>query len=592
MTGNAGERLFDAIGQIPDEMVLEAARQQPDMEEDTGTRITQAAAQQQEAADGKQPRKKISAAKLSGYLKYLPAAACLCIVLGGVWYVVNHTQFKKPESFYTSGSSAGDGADGVQEDMAMDDAAAAEGGDGTAESTQQSGSDMDGAGNNTGNGADGGSSSVQKPQLPLRYDGYEGPVFPLTATGDTQKLKVSRSMKGSITTEGEGEKAQPQLHVEDVYKIKNTAKQDKTLQLVYPFVTTLNRAPDLDGGILTVEGEAQTAVTYSVGGSIRAYRDIDAPERASMEDYQQIFSGQAQYQEQALAKEADWDKEVRVYTFSDIRTEEGADAGNQPGVIGVTVKGGKADVLTYGFDHSFETEDGSSNHCFFLPQEQKKLMLIVAGEQEAEPEPGYYTNLDCEEQMDGIQCEMNMEEMSYADALRLCSNEAARKLRQDYEQGMYDAELPEYMNEDAAFAALTMAGEEDTFYDMLVQRYQSTELTEIFERLFGETRVVYAMTTVTIPAKQSVQATVQTKKRQKAGNGMPYDVDSADDGVRYDFFSGTLSRLQIDKTALRLKFTGQWQLVEQNMDLEQKQERVWKGDLREQDAYFIVDDAG
>lgn len=607
MDGNAGERLFEAIGQIPDEMVLEAAQEQPDSKTVDGQTAlaAQTEAVQQEAEKNintdtgiKQPRKKLTLVRLSGYLKYLPVAACLCIVLGGAGYIVNnYIHMNQSADINTSGSydktadgganADADGAAGGPE-LAMDDAAPDYGDGGTESAQQYDGGESMAGGVQESAAEDAEAKSDQALLLPVRYDAYEGPVFPLTATGDTQKLKVSRSLKGTVTAEGEGDDVQPLLHVADIYKIRNISGEDKTLQLVYPFVTTLNRAFPADEDILGIEGEERTPVTYSIGNSISAYRNADPSETSAMEDYQQIFQDQTEYQEQALSKEADWNKEVQVYTFSDIQTEDGADGHAGSGVIGVTVKGQKADVLTYGFDHSFETEDGNSNHCFFLPQEPEKLLLIVTGELDGEPELGYYANLDCEESVDGIRCEMSRQTMSYADALRLCSNDAARKQRQAYEQGMYDAGLPEYMNEDAAFAALTMVSEEEAFYDTLVQRYQSAELTEIFERLFGETRVVYAMTTVTIPAKQSIQAEVQALKRQNAGNYKLIAEKDTGKEAQYDFLPASQSRLQIAKTVIRLTLEDGYLLADQDMGLVQKREGVWKAELRNKAYCFTI----
>lgn len=604
MTGNAGERLFEAIGRIPDEMVLEAAQEQPDIGTADGQNApaAQIRAVQWEAEktintdmDMQPSRKKLLLAKLSEYLKYLPVAACLCIVLGSAGYVLNNfIQMNQSAEINTSGSYDGSAAGGVSADadgakesaeLAMDDAVP-DNSDGGADSG--GGESMAGSVPESAAGAADDKSSNQTALLPIRYDAYDGPVFPLTATGDTQKLKVSRSLRGTITSEGEGADAQPLLHVADHYKIRNTAREDKTLQLVYPFVTTLNRAFSMNGEIIRIEGEEQTPVIYSIGNSISAYRNADPSEAASMQDYQQIFQGQTEYQEQALAKEADWNKEVRVYTFSDILIEDGADANAESGVIGVTVTGEKADVLTYGFDHSFKTEEGSFNHCFFLPQDGEKLLLIVTGEQEGEPELGYYENLDCEEPVDGIQCEMDSQTMPYADALRLCSNDAARRLRQVYEQGKYDAGLPEYMDEAAAFAALTMVSDEAAFYDTLVQRYQSVELSEILERLFSETRVVYAMTTVTIPAKQSIQAKVQALKRQNTGNYMLAAEKAAGKDAQYDFLPASQSHLEIVNTSFRLTLEDGWQLADQDLGFVQKREGVWKADLQNKAYYFTV----
>lgn len=636
MTGNAGERLFEAIGQIPDQMVLEAAQEKDSAPaaagQPYGAAQSMQADQTKKAGLPEQARirkpEKTRQSRLNSCFKYLPVAACLCLVLAGTGYVVNH--------FIYSGQHTGMQISGSLDDQNDGDGATEEGiitmdqgadtGDNAdmKQGTTEGSTDMadleyaDGAEEHTSD-ADTAESApkrtadMQKPMLPVRYDAYEGPVFPLTATGDTQKLKVSRRLKSSVVTQKKGDKIQPLLQVTDTYQIKNTSKQDKTLQLVYPFVTTLNRAFVMDGSILQVAAQEQAAVTYGIGESIRAYQNADPSEPTALEDYQQIFAEGTDYQEQALSKEADWERNVYVYTFSDIQVQEGADAANASGVIGVTVNGTQADVLTYGFDHSFTKEEGVRNYCFFIPQEEKKLLLLVTGEMEGEPELGYYANLDCEEKIAGISCQMEQQEMPFGDALRLCSKDAAKKLRDDYRQGLYDAELPEYMDEDAAFRVLTMISEEDDFYSVLMQRYENAELTEVFERMFGETRVVYAMATVTIPAKKAVRAVVQTQKRQNAGNFMlapendhsgnyrtenheskthagVYDLGEPDgrDTYVYDFLSGTQSRFPIQKTDFRLALSLEWQLAEGNPGLKQIQDDVWKVKLPEENYQISI----
>lgn len=596
MTENAGERLFQVIGQIPDEMVLEASKEHIQLEEANGQEACHPDADKVQKEDtdvrtdtgSRVPYRKWAMEKLGGYLKYLPVAACLCIVLGSAGYIMNNYIQKD-----TSGSLNSSGSFDLAADQKSDGQ----------KSTDQDGSSYDSGADMAINedAQEDGSDSEQKSAFagqeemrPVRYDTYEGPVFPLTATGDTQKLKVSRSLQGVAGTQKEEDGSSSLLKVRDVYKIKNTSKHDKTLQIVYPFAGTLNGAYALEEEVLQVTGEDSTPIAYSIGESIYAYRNEDLEEetalkeqefreeqtfieqQTTLETYLEIFDEQSDYQEQALAKEADWNKNVHVYTFPDISMQKESVDGTQQGVVGVTMEDAGADVLTYGFDHSFTKEDGSTTYCFFASGEQKKRMLIVTGDQSVRPQIGYYTNLDCEEEIEGLQYDMSSQEMSYTDALRLCSFDAARKMSEDYEQGIYAAELPVYMNEDAAFRVLTMMSEEDLFYDTLMQRYQSLELTEIFERLFAETRVIYARTTVTIPAKQSVQVTVQTQKCQKQANDLLAEDQANDGDITYDFLPSTQSRLPIGKTSVLFQVEDPWQVTEQNLGLKKERKRIWK----------------
>lgn len=268
MTNNAGERLFQAMEQIPDEIILEAAQEQfiADTAESDSNKQAEAVqgnkdSNSADAADGgmagtqakKLPRWNVLAQKLNGYFKYLPVAACLCIVFFGAYYVIINSRLGVPGTgIHTEGGYAGGASDGTvkkeeaEMDLAREESAkqdhaleneAATGGapesgiqsdGGTNEETQEG--VRDDAGSD-------GSIRYEATALPARYDAYEGPVFALTATGDTQKLRISRSLKADILAD-----PLPVMQIADTYEMKNTSDADKTLQIVYPFVTAFREA--------------------------------------------------------------------------------------------------------------------------------------------------------------------------------------------------------------------------------------------------------------------------------------------------------------------------------------------------------------
>lgn len=625
MTKNAGERLFEAAGLIPDEFVLEAAeelvlgtgekagetaapelpaqseggigglyqdgveapasgRQDMDAEAGTGMRamgLTEGAAETggQEAPEAlrqknRQRREKPGRTASAGrYLKYLPVAACLFLVFGGSYYMINHNLKADREAQFTMSSVNQDSSEGGAENKKAG-AGMDSGPDISAESSPQDDADESGA------AAD--SRTDRMMLLPVRNGSYDGPVFPVTATGDTQKLKTVRTLKGKITAEQAGTHMQPLFQVTDEYRIKNTSDEDKTLQVIYPFTATLNRDMEMDAGILEIDGQEPGKAAYSFGDSIASYETPDS--------FWEAWTGTEleEYQEQALEKEADWSRQVSVYTFSNIRLNEDSDW-NQPYVAGITVPGEKAQVLSFGFDHSFETGDGASNYCFFEPEQERARYLIVTGELAGEPQAGFYANLDCEEPVMEVRYEMECRKMSYAKALRLCADAAASQMEQDYAQGIYDASLPEYMTADAAYKVLTIIGDEDDFYYRLNMRYGSSELTEVFDRMFAETRIVYAMATVTVPAGKTIQVTARTQKQQPGGRYvMEEGYADMPEQFRYDILSASQSRLRMQKESFRLKLSGGWQVAEQDMKLKHKKGSVWQAGLRQDRSYFTV----
>ena len=183
MTSNAGERLCEAIGQLPDEMVAEA--EQSTEEYQKIKRSEKAAAQSslkgQASENLHTPKRKkaVWAGRISGYLKYLPVAACLCMVFGGAGYMASsYFQSDKSESISVSGSMDGDFKEETvrdDQDVAVNDAKPAEESGSMAEGAQQF------------SGGTGGQKQADKKQE-VQEKVLEGPVFPLTATGDRKSV--------------------------------------------------------------------------------------------------------------------------------------------------------------------------------------------------------------------------------------------------------------------------------------------------------------------------------------------------------------------------------------------------------------------
>ena len=497
--------------------------------------------------------------KINRCFKYVPVAACICIVFFAALYIVNHMNLNLNRSqtdFFLSASESSDKSElSLQGETVSDFEYGVEtNGDDALEHTDQNEDKPD-------------------PVMPVRFDSYEGPALAMTATGDTQNVKTSRKLQAKVTSQYYNGIAQPLLHIYDRYQIQNTSREDKTLQLVYPFVTTMNLSYGLDDSILKVQGEEKQKIEYGIGDGISTSLGGKPNEGTTLEEYIKLLDIHSEYQENALRKAVDWNQEVSVYFFTDIQIDDGSG-----GVIGVTVTGQDADVLTYGFDYAASSgieDDDMANYCFFAPTEYARPMLIVTGQQTAEPKLGYYTNLDCEDEVEGIQCTMQKRQMLYADALHLCSREAARKMIYAYDNQQYTGRLPKYFNEDAVYQALTVISAEDEFYDTLVQRYETIELEEILKIMFYETRIVYAMVTVTIPAEKTVRVTAQVQKRQIYGNfTLAEDDESQKTSYQYDFVSAQNSRLNVKKTNFRLDEPEIWKVMVDDMGLKQNGSRL------------------
>jgi len=626
-----GERLFQAMAGLSDEMILEAEQdglQEPETgdvhdvaadagsseelrEAGNGTAGGSAAGKLRKVRGGAAPDSRAVGKGRRGWLsragstlKYLPVAACLCLVAAVAYFFVDNYGGLGRDSADNSFNLASEdleealdaaqndasGADGGSGDGNADDSADTAQADAGAAVEEDAAADMagsDGGADGTSDGAAPVTDSAGAPgRLPVRYDAYEGPLLTMTATGDTQSIETKRTVRAYVSSEipdvGTADGGTlPVLDIEDIYRIKNTADTERTLQIVYPFVTTLNSS---DGNVrLSVDGAA-VETDYGIGDSVSAYCNGNGRLDSSFSDYRKILAdAENDYQETALEKDTDWQEEVNVYTFTDI-SMDGAEWG---GVIGLRIEDAGAKVLEYGFDHDAQTEDGARNYCFFADTEEKDIVLITADTEEV-PELGYYTNLDCDQEADGIRCRMRRFRTTYGKALSICGGRMLKELQAKYDAGLYEEKLPEYLTEDTLFDALTVISGEDVFSDRMYERYRTRDIKEACETLLSETRIVYAMATVTIPANETVKIVAGTKKLQSKGHYLlPYSSDYDTGGnYYYDISADGDNPLNIAKTVFRLSLAGDWELSSDDMDLTYRKKkseyraRLASGDYR------------
>lgn len=204
-----GETLFEAITEIRDGLVDEAAQVKP-------------------------RRGRVS------WLKFGAAAAALAVVIGlGAWAVRGGTG-------QPSGFGPGDPGDAPVGDN-MQPPGGMEGGPGHGE------------------------GSV--------FSAYAGPVLPLAALSGGEELTAQRALTYDFSLWGEEEWGRStDLRVTDAYTLTNPTGEDKTVTLLYPFVSSLYEL-ERDTPALRVDGErAQTAL--HAGGYSGGFQGVYGAEDA------------------------------------------------------------------------------------------------------------------------------------------------------------------------------------------------------------------------------------------------------------------------------------------------------------------------
>ncbi|MCM1149892.1 MAG: hypothetical protein NC319_07415 [Butyricicoccus sp.] len=272
---------------------------------------------------------------------------------------------------------------------------------------------------------------------------YGGPVFPMTAIEGGEGLEAEREliydfspwnrywwsnedeaesrfgltdaerqevleMYNEWYPEGGQWRSSTKLLVTDAYTLTNSTEEDKTVTLLYPFVSSLNELHG-DTPVMSADGaELETAVI--AGGYSGGFEGVAGSDDGGLWNLAQLDSweqykallGDGRYLEAALGDAPDLsDRPVVVYKFTD---SYGPQADDKAGVPNPSIRAGfeldyeKTTVLSYGFNGgSWDRENGRMIRVFSIPREGRRnygepyYMLVVGEDIENLTTGGYVT---------------------------------------------------------------------------------------------------------------------------------------------------------------------------------------------------------
>lgn len=447
------------------------------------------------------------------------------------------------------------------------------------------------------------------PDGSTEFMSYAGPVFPLTALEGGEGLTVSRSLTYDFSPwiktwwsneeeaasrtdlteeerqsvledynewypEGGRYKSSTDLLVTDSYTLENPTEADRTVKVLYPFVSSLLELSQ-DAPTLLVDG-AEQEPALRTGGYSGGFQKVTGSSDDSLRNLAQLNSWEGYrallsdgtYLEKAQTEWPDLSETpVTVYKFTDPYGPAPDDKAGIPNPsirAGFTLDYDKTTVLSYGFNGGrYDREGGTMTQVFSIPQSNyleygKPCYLIVIGEDIKNLTTGGYvtggTDSDTEE-LPGTGVTVERYESDLESALR----ETAELM---YGWGL------EYRNDDACEPdfELYFGAMKDYLlsYGLLsedgVGRYDTGWLESLdFDHV---NRVFYLETEVTIPAGESVSLEARIVKEAS------YDFACAGTENRgicgYDTMTKLGSTLSFSSQTARAVNTDQVEIVRQN----------------------------
>ncbi len=356
-----------------------------------------------------------------------------------------------------------------------------------------------------------GSSKLLKGEIRIGggYDGYSGPIMPLTTVSGGEDLTAERAVDFDFSTYGE--EHDPTIYdpaevlVTDTYRLTNTTSEDKTVELAYPYVIQ----PIMERGFLptiTVEGqEVQPEIYFTMDTG----RDFIRAEK--FDDYKKLMA-EKDYFASAMEEPVIEDIPVKAYHFTDI-TYNGDRKGNIPFLtVTFTIPEG-VNVWTRHFDVLKDGEGEDSYSLWFrddLDEKDQAWVFMADGDIENLTFGGNLGhNVTQNSALTDVTCEYEIVETTFADLMW--------KFAQEYDHWAEDEDstnhgliTPEILYRDTM---KILGGNMGKGYDPLFgQAVKNVE--DKFYFTFMEPRLQYMVFPVTIPAGETL--TVEAKYWKEA----------------------------------------------------------------------------
>lgn len=332
------------------------------------------------------------------------------------------------------------------------------------------------------------------------YNNYNGPILPLTVLDGGESLGPTERELTLEFDAGSGSS----VTAADRYTLSNPTQEDVTVEVLYPFATTLQELKETLP-ILSVDGqEADTQLLaggYAGGfqGAGGEEDDLNLRPPRSYEDYAALLED-GSYLAQALAGAEDLSSiEVTVYKFTDPWGPERSDDAPNPTIhAAFSLDYSRTTVLSYGFNSgSNDPDSGVMKRGFAIHYADDPCYLIVLGEDITDLEAsGYATG--SYDTVPGIDAGVTIER--YRCSLDEALREVCRLIADNWvEQGAWIEDLGDIPY--------------DLFCDYLLSygllsegvktRYQSGMLEQLDFNVTD--RVFYLKTEVTIPAGETAE---------------------------------------------------------------------------------------
>lgn len=387
---------------------------------------------------------------------------------------------------------------------------------------------------------------------------YAGPILPMNVSENTDGITADRMLHYAFTVKESGE---PDLRVTDTYTLANNTREDKELDVIYPFISSISNSTEYTPELMKDEKRLQTKMLLGdyTGGFTGAY-GAEGPDNTthnlaainSWEGYQSLLEN-GKYFEMAQKEKIFTDQSVTVYTFQDVTYPEEYEAATLSIEFDLPQNG---HVITYGMNGA-GYEDGSSRHQYsYFVRHASGQKVIILGEPPAEYTVQGYENGACEKKLNSLTWKVSTKTMLLSEAVAECIA--------DY--GMQYADMvtaSPLVTEDLIWRAVISMFDYTVLGNSPKDRYDWMRLDDLIAESYSMERVMYLKAQVMVPAGQSI--IIESKFRKGSSYDFACSGPEENKGIRgYDMMTRLGSSLKFMELKASISLPQAYEIIRQN----------------------------
>lgn len=388
---------------------------------------------------------------------------------------------------------------------------------------------------------------------------YAGPIFPLDILGESKDISGERRINLDFTNCDNETK---DMMVKDSYKLINNSGQDKTIKIIYPFASSINKSKKLTPTI-NIDGEiypTKMIIGDYPSGFGKTYLAKESSDKnlerlISWRDYNSLLED-GRYFDIANEKNLLDDKKITVYTFEDICYEQE----NKDATFQFEFKIPKDQlVLTsniFGVANSEEEDYSIYKYSFFAKQENVKHRIIVFGQAPKDYKLTGYENTMCKDSVDTITARVKVETMDLSKVIKQCIEECSTTDNNNEKTTSLITEEDLY-NAVVSMMNYIVLGDEKS------DRYKWGNMDDIIREFYSMDRVMYVAAEVSIPKGESKNINIIFPK--EGSYNYDYGINKDYAGVRsYDMLTKLTNTMNFTNQKAGINLPDKYKIVDQN----------------------------